>query len=176
MYGKQLNIRLYKLHEDIEKATRLINLYINHDNFQLCQNGYFSHNGLNALKEIFKICKKHEELFVSLQIDTVQSDNSPTSMLLTSDDLLTTLQSHNSKAQIEFKCKIASLPINEQDAILKCLYTATRPLDIAVPLYEQVVTEDRLREEIFGREHSYMDGLKKLNDQINYIENFSRLY
>jgi hypothetical protein len=175
LYGKQQNIRLYKLHEDIEKAARLINSYINHDKFQLCQKGYFSHNGLNVLKEIYRICKKHEELFKSLQIDT--ENNSPsTQMFLTGDDWLNTLQSHNSKAQIEFNRKIASLPVNEQDAILKCLYTATRPIDIAVPLHKKVVTEDRLREEILGREHSYMDGLKKLKDHIRYIENFSNLY
>ncbi len=175
LYNKQINVNLIALHDDMQKVVSFVNNYIHDENFPLCELGYFNDQGLNILETTYKNSLKHEPLFAPFQVTEKHGDVKSGSMLLTVNELIDiALKGHSHEEEVFFE-KITKLPLNEKDAILKCLRLATNPIT-TIPLHRPSVEKIILNEEIYEYKHLYKSGLEKLKHYICYIKEFTHYF
>lgn len=172
LYKKQQNVRLYLLHEHIEKIADSFQNYVNNENFNLCAQNCFSTFGLERLKEILFLSNRNKDLFQSLiKKNNCTQQNSGAFFVSSINE---EIHLEHSPEEIKFFDNIKKLPITEQNALLKCLYLGSRPLETVGLDYD--FPQKQVSEKIYEYKHQYKNGIKKLKEYINYVTYFSSFY
>lgn len=170
LYREQKNVNILKLQEDIENAIKKLRLYIEDRNFPLCAMGCFTQKGLDSLNNILNISKNKKGLFQLLpKPKEFQVKRFPPQIVLM-EDIIEDICRPFSKEEMEFYNQVQSLPLEEKNAILKCLYLGPRVLEV-IGLEDNFQNQEA-SEKIWEYKHWYQKGIENLSAEIKYIEQF----
>lgn len=162
LYDKQKNIRVIKLHKDIEEIGSSTYYYLTNISFELCELGYYNKIKFQELEKWYVICKRYERLFLPLssQKDMGNGSKSP---FITEDDLLR-------KEYAILIDEVSNLTIYEQNVLLSCLYLATR----SIGGFNINGLDDKGRlSEIKSLAHNFNAGIVALKNYIDRIAPFT---
>lgn len=172
LYKKPKNIRLYTLHEDIIQTANTLSSYIQHENFSLCTHGYFTFEGINQLKEILNFSIKNENLF-NLLSQRDKYKNKPKIQknisIVFPKEIMKEVCQKLTQEEIEFFNKIQTVPLIEQNAILKCLYIGTLGITDAI---DSNFSGKLVTKKIYEYRYFYKKGTERIKEYINYFEQF----
>lgn len=172
LHSKQINIRIVKVHEDVEKYCRIILDYINPDfgeDFYECEQGEYTYSRLHELKKTNEILMKHLKLYENAKASR-KSELVPGNfrVITVSDISLDSLRPTNE--EILLMQSLKTMDVEELWYVVLGLYF-TWPIS-SIPSLENIKLRERraLEEKAYERKGIYENALKGLKKQIDKAE------
>jgi hypothetical protein len=159
LYCKKLNIRIFKLHEDLEKIINSFISYWENESFSLCCSDCYTKEKIAELQNILLIAKKHKSIFE-------RNKRSFDKELFTASNLnFSTYE----KDRNEFMEKFHDTPLNELKSLLLFLKIGSN--DVTYNAYWEKMNRDYFLGAIYSIKISYENTSKKIQ---KYIQSLSK--